>query len=272
MLGIPFFWMLGLLLLVLFAYRFATRMKGKSGNGESGGAEESEAETQYRQRRNMAMLGAFSGLMAKVAKADGHIGDSEIRAIETLFQRIGLDDAQREHCIRSFRAAKDDNLSAQIYATKLRDATSSRDVRVFLYEMLWELASADGVISPAEEAILASIPYQLEINPAYFEYCRNRYMFFRQFNGGGDRRNAGRGGGASRGAADSLEAAYATLGVLPSATDDEVKKAYRAAAKKYHPDLLRAQGLSDELISKAQEKMAAINDAWALIRKSRNTL
>ena len=65
---------------------------------------------------------------------------------------------------------------------------------------------------------------------------------------------------------DSLADAYATLGIPPSATFEEAKKAYREKAKQYHPDRLRAQGLPDGMIAKATERMAEINAAWDRIK------
>ncbi len=58
---------------------------------------------------------------------------------------------------------------------------------------------------------------------------------------------------------------YEVLGVSPSATDDEVKTAYRAMARKYHPDNYANNPLSDL----AEEKMQEINDAYDAIVRMR---
>ncbi len=60
---------------------------------------------------------------------------------------------------------------------------------------------------------------------------------------------------------------YEVLGISPSATDDEVKSAYRALARKYHPDHYANNPLSDL----AEEKMQEINDAYdAIVRMRKN--
>ena len=48
-----------------------------------------------------------------------------------------------------------------------------------------------------------------------------------------------------------------------------VRRAYRLAAKKCHPDILRASGASEGRVAAATEQMAQINDAWDTIRKAR---
>ncbi len=62
---------------------------------------------------------------------------------------------------------------------------------------------------------------------------------------------------------------YATLGCRQGDSDDKVRAAYRAAARKYHPDRLRLNGVSEDKIAAATAKMAKVNAAWDRIKKSR---
>jgi len=75
---------------------------------------------------------------------------------------------------------------------------------------------------------------------------------------------------APRQRTNPLADAYRTLGVNPSASDEEVKRAYREKAKSCHPDVLRSQGASDRKVAEATEKMAKVNAAWTAISKERN--
>jgi DnaJ-domain-containing protein 1 len=75
---------------------------------------------------------------------------------------------------------------------------------------------------------------------------------------------------APRQRANPLADAYRTLGVKPSVSDEEVKRAYREKAKSCHPDVLRSQGASERKVAEATEKMAKVNAAWTAISKERN--
>ncbi len=60
---------------------------------------------------------------------------------------------------------------------------------------------------------------------------------------------------------------YSVLGVDPSASDEEIKRAYRDLARKYHPDNYQDNPLADL----AEEKMKAINEAYDAIQKQRQS-
>ena len=60
---------------------------------------------------------------------------------------------------------------------------------------------------------------------------------------------------------------YSVLGVSPNATDDEIKKAYREQARKYHPDNYADNPLADL----AGEKMKEINEAYDDIVRRRSS-
>lgn len=66
---------------------------------------------------------------------------------------------------------------------------------------------------------------------------------------------------------DSLEAAYKVLGVPPTATDDEVRKAYRKLALDHHPD--RVAALGEDIRRAAEKKFQEINEAKERIYKAR---
>ncbi len=85
----------------------------------------------------------------------------------------------------------------------------------------------------------------------------------------GARRPRGGGAASARRPRGALAAAYETLGVPPTASDEEVRRAYRRQAKRCHPDALRARGLPESSVAKATERMARVNAAWGEIKSAR---
>ena len=204
--------------------------------------------------REIIFLTAVGAMLAKLAKADGHIDESEIRAAEQAFVRLELTPGNRAICIRAFRAAKKDYHTIFDYAESFAAVARGVVIRELMYDILWDVACADGEVSASERRVLEMIVTQLRIRPSLFAEECHRRLNSRQ---------------SSRRSYSYEPSPYEILGCDANATDDELRRAYRAQAKKHHPDLLRAQGLPEEMISRATEQMARINGAWEEIKRAR---
>ena len=125
--------------------------------------------------REIVFLTAIGAMMAKLAKADGHVDESEIAAAEQAFERLGLTPGNREICIRAFRAAKADYHTIFDYAESFAAVARGVVMRELMYDILWDVACADGEVSASERRILEMIVTQLRIRPSLFaEECHRR--------------------------------------------------------------------------------------------------
>ena len=211
------------------------------------------------ERRELVTLTALAAMFAKLAKADGLVTRDEVAFCERAFDRLGLRGEKRDYCIQAFRRAKLDRHTIYEYASDFTLHQPDIAIRELVYDMLWDLAFADGVLHPDELEILRCIIVPLGIRAEYYAWkAHERGM------GSGRRRNARR---APEAAYD-----YSILGVPPDADDETVKRAYREKAKRLHPDVLRQNGLSEEMLARATEQMARLNAAWDRIKRSRPNL
>lgn len=231
--------------------------KGMSGDGPFA----NQRPEGTRPQGSIVFCASAAAMLAKIAKADGVVSPEEIASVEQAFARLGFSAQARAYAIDVFRRAKDDAHTIEDYAREFAGAVESIEVREFFYELLWDIACADGRVSDPELDMLRRVTAPLGIQAYWFQtFAEERLRGWR----GGHERTQGSASGRDR-----LAEAYALIGVSPDASDDEVKRAYREKAKKYHPDALRAQGLPDEMVNKATDMMAKLNAAWDEIERAR---
>lgn len=205
------------------------------------------------ERRAMIFCASAAAMLAKIAKADGHVSRNEIAAVESAFARLGFTPAARAYAIKVFRKAKDDEHTIYQYAREFAAAVGSTEMCELLYELLWDVAGADGYLEESELRILRQITRALSIRAEW-------YLYFRDERLGGARADTQK---------NELAEAYRVLGASETDSSETLRKKYRELAKKNHPDALRAQGLPEEMAAKATERMGRINAAWAMVKEAR---
>lgn len=110
----------------------------------------------------------LSGLMAKIAMADGTVTGDEAEMANRFFRRMDLSDAERAMCIGSFVSARRDGLDARDHAKRFM-AYANTAASEFLYDMLWRISRVDGVVDPAEDKLLADIALYLGLTKTIYE-------------------------------------------------------------------------------------------------------
>ncbi len=211
-------------------------------------------------RVQMAFFTATFSVMGHISKADGRVTSDEINLAKRVMDELALSGDMRKTAINLFEQGKDPHFPLEEVLNQFRRECHRRTnlIQMFL-ELQIQAAYADGKLDGAEENVLFIICEQLGISR--FEYQRIKIQFQAQ------QRFYGR--NQQQQASDRLDDAYAVLGVDKSATDAEVKKAYRRLMSQHHPDKLVAKGLPEEMMTIAKEKTQKIRKAYEVIKASR---
>lgn len=198
-------------------------------------------------------------IMGRMAKADGRISEAEINHAETIMAQLGLDAEARQQAIRCFQeGAKADFVIESLMPDFKQYCAIHTNLNQLLLEYLVSMALADGTLHSEEELLLKQVANSLGIAPAAFARLLEMLRAQERFRGE-----------TVEQARDKLSDAYHALGVTETASDQEIKKAYRKLMSEHHPDKLIAQGVPEEMIKISTEKSQEIQTAYDLIKKSR---
>jgi DnaJ like chaperone protein len=198
-------------------------------------------------------------VMGQVAKVDGRVSEDEVRVARRIMQGMRLNDEQVRTAIEHFTRGKsaDYPLDERLGALAAQIGGRSELARAFLGIQLQSAVGA-GTVGADKREMLGRVADRLDITRAELGQLE---AWIRSFQGGG---------AAPRSTpAETLAAAYRTLGVDPNATNDEVKIAYRRLMNQHHPDKLVARGLPKSMIGVAEQKTHEVRTAYEQIKTQR---
>lgn len=209
-----------------------------------GSALDSEGATSKRRVEGPTTTGDFvmsmMVLVAAVMKADGKVLKSELEYVKAYFVRSFGKQAAGEAIIM-LKDLLNQNIPLRDVSLQIKSRLDYAS-RLQMMHFLYGIAKADGSLADAERDMIQKIAGYLGIS------AKDKESIFSMF-------------------VPSTDSAYKILEITPDATDEEVKKAYRKMAKKYHPD--KVAYLGDDFKKVAGEKFKKVNEAYEQIKKER---
>jgi len=180
-------------------------------------------------------------LAATVIKADGTVKQQELQFVRNFFiTNYGTQMASTIFEKFNEEVKKERQNIPEL--TQIFNQRAPYETRLQILHFLFGVANADGSISKTELIKVEQIAAALGIRPSDMESIKAMFV-------------------------KATDSAYKILEISSSATDAEVKKAYRTMAKKYHPDKLQSK--DPALIKGAQEKFQKVQEAYEAIQKER---
>ena len=199
--------------------------------------------------------------MGHLAKSDGRVSEEEIRAARSVMHRVGLGPARVRHAINWFEEGKQPGFPLRDTIRRLRRVAARRiEQRVLFVRLLLEVVLAKDRLAHQERSMLWTICSELDIGRVELAQLEAMIRAQRGF-----RRSA-----AGNADAQRVHEAYRTLGIDESATNDEVKKAYRRQMNRNHPDKIAPSNPGDADIAAAELRTREIRRAYEMLKARRS--
>ncbi|MEN8118113.1 MAG: TerB family tellurite resistance protein [Bacteroidota bacterium] len=179
-------------------------------------------------------------LASEVMKADGKVLKSELEYVKK-FLLHNFGEASAQEAIRMLRDLLQQNIPVDEVSNQIKQ-NMNYSARLQLVHFLFGIAQADADVSKQEQDLIAHICNQMGITNSDFESIQAMFV-------------------------PNTDADYKILEIERTATNDELKKAYRRMAMKYHPD--KVSHLGDDFQNAAKEKFQKVNQAYENIKKER---
>ncbi|HBF88365.1 MAG TPA: molecular chaperone DjlA [Bacteroidales bacterium] len=180
-------------------------------------------------------------LVAAVMKADGKVLKAELDYVKRYFVKSFGEEAAKDVILLLREVLKKDIPLHEVnYQIRANLDYSSR---LQLLHFLYGVASSDGHVHQTELDVIDQIAAGIGVLPKDAQSIKSMFVV-------------------------EVDSAYKILEIEKSASNDEVKKAYRRMAVKYHPD--KVSHLGDDMQKAANEKFQKVNEAYEKIKKERN--
>ena len=260
--GFMFGQVFGMLFGIWLGHKFD---KARTGNFNSPqGLFGQSASSQEKQK--LFFYSTFS-VMGHLAKAKGQITQIDIQVANAFMDQMRLQGEARENAQQAFAEGKSSDFPLHEKVAEFAEAMGrDRNVIKMFLGIQVQVAYSDGHIDDKEITILYTITEKLGLYRSDLDRLIRMVEAQRHFHQGGNGQNNGQ---SAQQKATSIDDSYDVLGMDKSATDKEIKRAYRKLMSQNHPDKLASKGLPEEMMTLAKEKAQDIQKSYEILRKER---
>lgn len=199
--------------------------------------------------------------MGHLCKSDGHVSQREIRAARGIMHRLGLGPVQVRHAIDWFDVGKQSSFPLLQTVRQLRRVSARRaELRLLFVRLLLEVVLAKDRLHQKERAMIWIVCTELDIGRVELAQLEAMIRAQKGF----------RHSPAGDADAQRVRQAYEALGVDESATNDEVKTAYRRAMNKSHPDKIASTNPDAAAVAEAHRRTREVRSAYEMLKARRS--
>jgi DnaJ like chaperone protein len=197
------------------------------------------------ERAQAAYFISLFSILGKLAGIDGVVTKDEIVVVNRFIEQLKIPDREKQFARQIFSEAKNSNYSIEDFAFQLYQTTRKEPTILLSFiNLLFQIAAADKVFHPAEEAALERIKEIFRISKE--EYNNIKGVYF-----------------------NDLDRYYKTLNSTPQSSTQEIKSKYKKLVKDFHPDTIVSKGLPEEFTNFATTRFREIQEAYEKIREER---
>ena len=199
--------------------------------------------------------------MGHLAKSDGRVSEAEIRATRSIMHRIGLGPARVRNAMNWFEDGKrPDYPLLQTMRHTRRIAARNPELRLLFVRLLLEVVLAKERLQQQERALIWKVCTEFEIGRVELAQLEAMIRAQKGF----------RHSPAGDADAERVKSAYQALGVDQSATNSEIKKAYRRLMSRNHPDKIAGSNPGQDMVAEAERRTREVRSAYEMLKARRS--
>lgn len=218
--------------------------------------------------------GLLIAIVAKLSKLDGRICKSESEYISGLFTLL-IENFKHKTYIPNIREIykkildneKNDFYNIEVLCKKLNQLNILEKEKIFVIEILLELAHIDSKYHEDEENFIIKIVHYLNLDFKIYQSMKSKYTKSESDNNQSKEENNFKDNAKTFNGSLTLKESFEILESKENDTNKVIKDNYRRLAKQYHYDSIVSKDLPKDLIDFAEEKLKMINSAYEKVKK-----